>query len=79
MGTNIWVVARSLYLTLLLSEAFSAAAPAEIAVAWMWDAAYVSGTVMSHAKGFLFDQGTSGASSDLLLLLLDNPIGSLLA
>ena len=26
----------------LLSESFSAAAPAEILVAWMWDAAYVS-------------------------------------
>ena len=35
MDTNIWVAARSFYLTLLLSEAFSAAAPVEFAVAWM--------------------------------------------
>ena len=78
MGTNIWMVARSLYLAPLLSEAFSAAAPAQIAVAWMWDAAYVSGTVTSHAKGFPRDQGTSVAPSGLLSSLLDNQICPLL-
>ena len=54
----------------LVSEAFSAAAPAEITVAWMWDAAYVSGTR---------DQGTSVAPLGLLPSFLNNPIGSLLA
>ena len=51
----------------------------EIVVAWMWDVAYVSGTVTSHAKGFPRDQGTSVALSGLLPSLLDNPVGSLLA
>ena len=60
-------------------RSLSAAAPAEIAVAWMWDAAYVSGTVSSHAKGFPRDQGTSVAPSGILPSLLDNPIGSSLA
>ena len=62
-----------------VSEAFSAAAPAEIAVAWVWDAAYVSRTVTSHSKGFPRDQGTNVAPSGLLPSFLDNPIGFLLA
>ena len=62
-----------------ISAALSAGAPAEFAVAWICDAAYVSGTVTSYAKGLPRDQGSNVAPSGLLPSLLDNPIGSLLA
>ena len=45
------VVARLLYFAILFVAAFFAAALAVSAVSPKWDAAYVSGTVMSHAKG----------------------------
>ena len=73
------MVIKSLYLIVLLTAAVSAVAPAEFTVAWICDAAYVSGTVASHAKGLPRDQGSSVAPSGLLPSLLDNPIGSLLA
>ena len=68
------MVIKSLYLIVLLTEALSAAAPAEFAVAWICDAAYVSETVTSHAKGLPRDQGSSVAPSGHLPSLLDNPM-----
>jgi len=50
----------------LLAAALSAAAPGRHAVSCRWDSAYVSGTVMSHAKGLpllLTDPSCSETSS----------------
>ena len=73
------MVIDTLYLIVLLTAALSAAAPAEFAVAWICDAAYVSGTDTFHAKGLPRDQRSSVNPAGLLPSLLDNPIGSLLA
>jgi len=40
-----------------LAAALSAAAPGRHAVSCRWDSAYVSGTVMSHAKGLPLAHG----------------------
>ena len=56
-GKKRWVPARSQYLEDLLAAALSAAAPGRHAVSCRWDSAYVSGTVMSHAKGLPLAHG----------------------
>ena len=63
----------------LLFAALFAAAPAFSAVSPMWDAAYVSGTVTSHTRGFPRFQGMRDAPSGLFPSDRVRPIGSLVA
>ena len=65
-GKKRWVPARSQYLEDLLAAALSAAAPGRHAVSCRWDSAYVSGTVISHAKGLPLAHGRSVTPSGRL-------------
>ena len=76
IGTKWCVVARVLYFAVLVVAALFAAAPALPAVSPMWDAAYVSGTVTSQARGFPRFQGIRVAPSGLFSSDRESPIGS---
>ena len=77
IGMKWCVVARLLYLAILLVTTLFAAGSAFPAVSPMWDAAYVSGTVTSHARGFPHLKGMRDAPSGLFPSDRERPIGSL--
>ena len=62
-----------------MAAALSAAAPGRHAVSCRWDSAYVSGTVMSHAKGLPLAHGRSVTPSGRLSSCHIRLIGSLTA
>ena len=69
----------SVFAVLLVAALFAAAPAALPAVSPMWDAAYVSGTVTSQARGLPRFQGIRVASSGHFPSDRERPIGSLVA
>ena len=64
---KMWVLANLAYLSILFCAVLLAVPPGLAAVLPMWDSAYVSGTVTSHAMGFPLAHGKRVVASGRLL------------